>query len=318
MNFSPQKRGNLESISLVTQLLCFSAIPLLVAIRAFAKNKLHLAFGVEDASCYAALVRKREPDRLLYYQSSQAPSKQCMLTNKIFYIATMFYVPMVLFVKTSLIYIMIRVWSPYQGKVIALYSFLGFIIAYYTVILFVKIFTCSPIHLFWDFNYHDGTCLNRSAIIITDSLVSVITDLAILIFPIVLSWKLHMPISKKLRTIVILGSGGIAVAFSINRLVLVICQRNSPDDIDVFMRVLLSDNAEGGLGLICACMPSISRLLRHYNEIWRRQRREQQCEIELCASLNPRRNCDPEEPRIFPQISPSTLGEEHCTSTMKK
>lgn len=175
------------------------------------------------------------------YQSCQAPSKQYMLINKIFYIATMFYVPMVLFVKTSLIYIMIRLWSPYRGKVIALYSFLGFIIAYYTVILFVKIFTCSPIHLFWDFSYRDGTCLNRSAIIITDSLVSVITDLAILIFPIVLSWKLHMPTSKKLRTIVILGSGGIAVAFSIYRLVLVICQRNSTDDIDVFMRVLLSE-----------------------------------------------------------------------------
>jgi hypothetical protein len=50
MNLSPQKRGNLESISLVTQFLCFSVIPLLVAIRAFAKYKLHLAFGVEDGT----------------------------------------------------------------------------------------------------------------------------------------------------------------------------------------------------------------------------------------------------------------------------
>lgn len=139
----------------------------------------------------------------------------------------MFYIPMVLFVKTSLIYIMIRPWSSYRGKVIALYSFLGFIIAYYTVILAVKIFTCSLIRLFWYFNYHDGTRLNRPAIIITDSLVSVITDLAILIVPIVLSWKLHIPMSKKLLTIVILGLGGIAVAFSIYRLVLVICQSNS-------------------------------------------------------------------------------------------
>lgn len=139
----------------------------------------------------------------------------------------MFYTPMVLFVKTSLIYIMIRLWSSYRGKVIALYSFLGFIIAYYTVILVMKIFTWSPIRLFWYFNYHDGTRLNRPAIIITDSLVSVITDLAILIFPIVLSWKLHIPMSKKLFTIVILGLGGIAVAFSIYRLVLVICQSNS-------------------------------------------------------------------------------------------
>lgn len=221
----------------------------------------------------------------------------------------MFYTPMVLFVKTSLIYIMIRLWSSYRGKVIALYSFLGFIIAYYTVILVMKIFTWSPIRLFWYFNYHDGTRLNRPAIIITDSLVSVITDLAILIFPIVLSWKLHIPMSKKLFTIVILGLGGIAVAFSIYRLVLVICQSNSLGSwefhcpSEFFSKSNTSriepnqySNAEGGLGLICACMPSISKLLRHYNEIWRRQRREQQCEIELCASLNPCRNRDLEEP----------------------
>lgn len=153
----------------------------------------------------------------------------------------MLYVPMVLLVKTSLIYIMIRLWSPYRGKVMALYSFLAFIVSYYTVILFIKIFICNPIRLFWDVTHHDGTCLSRSAIIITDSSISVITDLAILIFPIVLSWKLHMPVSRKLYVIAILGAGSIAVAFSIYRLVLVVSERNSPDEIEVFMRVLLSE-----------------------------------------------------------------------------
>lgn len=148
---------------------------------------------------------------------------------------------MVLLVKTSLIYIMIRLWSPYRGKVIALYSFLAFIVSYYTVILFIKVFTCNPIHLFWDVNHHDGMCLNRSAIIITDSSISVITDLAILVFPIVLVWTLHVPLSRKLYIITILGAGSIAVAFSIYRLVLVVSERNSSDEIDVFMRVLLSE-----------------------------------------------------------------------------
>jgi len=159
---------------------------------------------------------------------------------------------------------MVRLWSPYRGKVIALYTFLAFITSYYTVILFIKIFTCNPIHLFWDANDHDGMCLNRSAVIITDSVISVITDLAILIFPIVLAWTLHMPVSRKLYVIVILGAGSIAVAFSIYRLVLVVSERNSPDQIDVFMRVLLSDNAEGGLGLICSSIAPISKWFRRY------------------------------------------------------
>lgn len=148
---------------------------------------------------------------------------------------------MVLLVKTSLIYLMIRLWSPYRGKVIALYNFLAFIVSYYAVILFIKIFTCNPIRLFWEVTLHDGTCLNRSAIIITDSSISVITDLAILIFPIVLAWTLHMPVSRKLYVIAILGAGSVAVAFSIYRLVLVVRERNNSDEIDVLMRVLLSE-----------------------------------------------------------------------------
>lgn len=166
---------------------------------------------------------------------------QFVLTNKIFFIATMFYVPMVLFVKTSLIYIMIRVWRPYRGKVISLYIFFSFILTYYTVILFVKIFTCNPIRLFWDINLPGGSCLDRSAIIITDSSISVITDLAILIFPVALATTLHMSISKKLHVIAILGAGSIAIAFSIYRLVLAICGRNDSDDVDMFLRVLLSE-----------------------------------------------------------------------------
>ena len=148
---------------------------------------------------------------------------------------------MVLFVKTSLIYIFIRLWSPYRGKVIALYAFLVFIMLYYTIILFVKVFTCNPVRLYWEVNRHDGTCLNRSAIIVTDSVISVITDLAILIFPIVLTWTLHMSVSKKLHVIAILGAGSIAIAFSIYRLALSISELGTDNKVEWFMRVLLSE-----------------------------------------------------------------------------
>lgn len=161
------------------------------------------------------------------------------------YIATMFYVPMILFVKTSLIYTFIRLWSPYRKKVLALYTFLVSLVCYYAVILFVKIFDCIPIALSWETHRHDGSCLNRSAVIIADSTVSVITDLAILILPIALTWSLHMPVSKKLHVIAVLGAGGSAVAFSIYRLVLVIngrnTGRNTAAEIERIMKMLLSE-----------------------------------------------------------------------------
>lgn len=153
----------------------------------------------------------------------------------------MFYVPMVLLVKTSLIYIMIRVWRAYRPKVLSLYIFLAFLVCYYVAILFVKIFTCTPIHLYWDVNSQDGSCLNRSAIIMADSVISVITDLAILLFPIALTWSLNMPISMKLHAIAFLGAGSIAIAFSIYRLVLVIYGERTSHSVGLFMRILLSE-----------------------------------------------------------------------------
>lgn len=153
----------------------------------------------------------------------------------------MIYVPMVLSVKTSLIYTFIRLWSPYRAKVVSLYIFLTIIVAYYIIILFVKAFSCNPIHLLWEVNYLAGSCLNRSAIIISDSVISVTTDLAILIFPIALTWGLQMAISKKLHIIVILGAGGTAIAFSIYRLVLVVRFRDAPFQRDLYLRILLSE-----------------------------------------------------------------------------
>ncbi|KAJ5620009.1 hypothetical protein N7510_003993 [Penicillium lagena] len=329
MNHSLRKRENLASISLATQILCFSIVIPLVALRFFAKFKLRLPFGLEDASCYAALILfsltledpflTPPPQHGIVksnteYAHWQNLFTQFVLTNKIFYIATMFYVPMVLFVKTSLIYIMIRLWKPYRGKIISLYTFLGFITTYYTVILFVKIFNCNPIRSFWDVNIPGASCLNRAAIIITDSSISAMTDLAIIIFPIVLTSTLHVPLSKKLHVIAILGAGSIAIAFSIYRLVLVIIERHDSDEIEVFMRVLLSDNGEGGLGLICTCIPSIGKLFSQYNERWKQRNRGKQEQKELCASLTPDRNVDEDE--HTPSSLPSISGRDSCALTV--
>ncbi|OQE29764.1 hypothetical protein PENSTE_c002G07327 [Penicillium steckii] len=275
MDDPPSKSESLSSISLVTQILCFVIISPLIGLRLFARVKLHHPFGVEDATCYIAwllflghcictLCYTFSPDT--YFSENSLNMNHSLQSLKIFYVATMLYVPMVLCVKTSLIYTLIRLWSPYRAKVIALYAFLAIIITYYIVILLVKIFTCIPIHLFWEVDHSSGSCLNRSAIILADSIISVTTDLAILIFPVVLTWGLQMSVSKKLHIILILGAGGTAIAFSIYRLVLVVHDKGSAHQWDYFLRILLTDNAEGGLGLICTCIPAINKLIGHLRD----------------------------------------------------
>lgn len=52
MNDPPPKSESLRSISLVTQILCFAIISPLIALRLFARVKLHHPFGVEDGKCF--------------------------------------------------------------------------------------------------------------------------------------------------------------------------------------------------------------------------------------------------------------------------
>lgn len=53
MTHSLQTSG-LDNISLATQILGFSIVSPLVALRAFARFKLRHPFGIEDATCYMA------------------------------------------------------------------------------------------------------------------------------------------------------------------------------------------------------------------------------------------------------------------------
>jgi hypothetical protein len=55
-----------------------------------------------------------------------------------------------------------------------------------------------------------------------------------------LTWSLQMPFWKKVRVVFLLGLGGIAVAFSLYRLVIGIHETAFPHDTRIFMRSILT------------------------------------------------------------------------------
>lgn len=73
-----------------------------------------------------------------------------------------------------------------------------------------------------------------------DSVISVVSDLIILVLPLPMTWSLQMSRNKKLRVTGMLSAGGLATAFSIYRLVLVIKEGDSLDQTMVFTCVILS------------------------------------------------------------------------------
>ncbi|EAU31832.1 predicted protein [Aspergillus terreus NIH2624] len=212
---------NITSISLATQILCVIVITIFVSSRYVIKQRLRLFFGVEDGG-YTALYS----GNMLRDPLSTVLHRLVLTIGKVFYVAAFFYVPMILFVKLALLFMLIRVFQPHNNHFTYIHVFIILIIFYYIAIFFAKIFICNPIRAYWESEDNKATCLNKSAVIVADSIIRCI-----------------------------------AVAFSLYRLVLLCLGFDNPQDMSLILRILLTDNAEGGLGLICACLPALNKLI---------------------------------------------------------
>ncbi|KAJ5892609.1 hypothetical protein N7504_009300 [Penicillium tannophilum] len=285
----------IHTVNLVTQVLCMPITSAFLALRWYTRFRFKQSIGIEDYACTVAwglfmgycgisiVVGKYGGG----YNIDDVSAANQIQFKKFCYIATILYCPMALFVKVALLSILTRIFKPYRGKVYFIYGFLACLVTYYTVALIVKIRMCGPIPRYWLGDEVEGSCLDQTAALIADSVISVVSDIIILILPLPLTWSLQMSRNRKLRVIGILSAGGLATAFSLYRLVLVLKEGNSKNQTIVFMDVILSGNAEGGMGLICACLPVLNVLINYYRKNYSSQKYyNQSSELQLADRTN--------------------------------
>ncbi|CAI7653933.1 unnamed protein product [Penicillium viridicatum] len=268
----------LHTINIVTQALCIPLVTIFVALRFYTRFRFKQSLGVEDLACTIAWVLFTGYCGISIvigqhgggYPIAELSPKEQTAFKKFCYIATILYCPMALFVKIALLAILTRIFAPFRGKVWFIYIFLSCLCCYYIIALIVKIRICSPIPRYWLGEQVPGTCLDQTAALIADSVISVVSDLIILVLPLPLTWSLQMSRNRKLRVIGLLGAGGLATGFSLYRLVMVL--QGSSDEGLMFIRVILSGNAEGGVGLICACLPVLNVMFAHYKKNYSSQK----------------------------------------------
>ncbi|PGH12220.1 hypothetical protein AJ79_04400 [Helicocarpus griseus UAMH5409] len=259
----------LRTVNLVAQYLSIAVVTIFVALRIFIKIHRFSRLNVEDFSTTADFFHQAlfvgfcSCMALLSYHGGGYHAWDVRKAGypdflKITYVITLVYVPMAFAVKVALLSIVIRIFSPDRRKVIAIYVILGVLLAYYIPCLFMKIFACRPVSGYWLGVENGGWCFNQQKVIMADSVISMVSDFVILVLPLPLTWNLHISTAKKLKVIGILGAGGVATAFSVWRLVIMVQEGSSPDYTVVFVRCVLTGNAEAGLGLICACLPVLS------------------------------------------------------------
>jgi cytochrome c biogenesis protein CcdA len=149
------------------------------------------------------------------------------------------YGPTAFATKAAILLFLTRVFSPYQTYVKWIYGFLALMAVYYLIMIALKIAICRPIALFWDSSL-EGECFNQRILILVDNVISLVSDLVILLLPCPLTRTLQVGTMAKIKIGVVFGVGGIACIFSLFRLVLIINNGQSPDQTYAFVEINLT------------------------------------------------------------------------------
>ncbi|KAE8354725.1 hypothetical protein BDV28DRAFT_130396 [Aspergillus coremiiformis] len=255
-----------HSLNLATQIVCLSIVPIVVILRMVISGYIRKRLELADYTCAVGcilfigfcvnmLVLNAHGGG---YHAWDVPQSESTPFRKTAYAITIIYIPMVFSIRSSMLTYMLRLFSPDPRKALAIRISLIVLLLYYVPILFIKIFLCTPISSYWDGALGHRTCMDQDRIYMADSLISIASDLWILILPVSMLWSLQMSRMEKMRVIGLLGAGGIATAFSVRRLVIVIDEAKATDPTLHWTEAMLTANAEAAIGLFCSCLPVVS------------------------------------------------------------
>lgn len=80
-------------------------------------------------------------------------------------------------------------------------------ILYYVPAFFIKVFRCNPIHITWIVTAPGKCFTDEGSIFLADCIVSLVTDVTILVLPMPLVWVLKASLRRKLRIMVVFAGG---------------------------------------------------------------------------------------------------------------
>ncbi|CZR67323.1 uncharacterized protein PAC_17222 [Phialocephala subalpina] len=261
----------LKTINTVTQISSICLVTFFVFLRIYTKSRLHGLMEREDWLCIASWVFV-----ILFCSNTLSMSytgggvhqwevtkHDIVAYRKAVYRGFLIYGLTALLVKITLLLIFTRIFAIVPRAVIIIYFFIGFITLYYLLAFVIKIRICTPIAGFWDPNLHPS-CINEYAFFLADSILSLVTDVVVLVIPIPLLWMLDLPLGKKVKVVALLAAGGAAIGTSIARLLLVFSTGMSEDTTISVLRLTLLASAEVSIGMICASLPALNIFFRRY------------------------------------------------------
>ncbi|KAL3472594.1 hypothetical protein BJX99DRAFT_272830 [Aspergillus californicus] len=165
-------------------------------------------------------------------------------TLKLFWVEELLYCICIALVKCSMLTLYLRVF-PNPGLRIAVFVGLGATLVWGIVSFFVLLFSCKPIHYYWNEwdGEHEGTCISHNNILLAHSTINIVLDVGIIAIPMPTLFGLQMPLEKRL---------GVCVMFAVG----IVSDGLQEDFVPVGIWSLL----EFDVAIMCGCLPAIRSL----------------------------------------------------------
>ena len=121
--------------------------------------------------------------------------------------------PATYFAKATILFMIARVFAIKKIYSICVKVFATILLVAYLVFAILKGKACTPLAHYWDASI-PGTCIDLETLFNADLAFALVSDILILLLPIIPVWSLNMTRGKKLQVIALLSAGGVATAVS--------------------------------------------------------------------------------------------------------
>ncbi|KAL9077050.1 MAG: hypothetical protein Q9161_000683 [Pseudevernia consocians] len=164
--------------------------------------------------------------------------------------------------KLAIIAIYLRIF-PQKSFRIACYTVGATIIAVAIADVVAGITLCTPLRYLWDKSIVGGHCININAFYRYGPMPNIFTDLAMLLLPLPLIWRLHTSRSVKVGVTLTFLTGSIGLVTSIIRCVEFFLHNALEDGTWNSVTFLVWSVVEPGVYLIAACLPCYRHLYNY-------------------------------------------------------
>ncbi|KAK3386675.1 hypothetical protein B0H63DRAFT_468209 [Podospora didyma] len=182
------------------------------------------------------------------------------------YIVVMLYNPELALVKSSVLFFLLRLGGHQLGVRRSIQVLNWSNIALMVAVLFASIWTCVPIHKYWDRTV-EGHCNNEAMQYLVTSGISILTDVLVLIIPVKIVVGLQVARKLKIILICLLCSGVVVTIFSILRMraIYFLYYPPSPPNPDPTYDIgFVYSTVECNLAIITATIPPLHGLMRKW------------------------------------------------------